>query len=238
MGRGVRQVGRVVGAHRVVGPPVRVRLGEPASGHREGELDRVRRVGRHEVDRGVGHAREERERVADAHLAARRVEAPQSAGVGGAEVGEVGPRPVVLGAEARHDLGVDGGPGRVELDPDRPPGPPRDRRPEERAPDTGERVEDEVPRPREELDEAGHETGRLVRPVPSPRPVAELRGIGRDEDRLREVEPLLPAELVQLVRGVEVGRHARSMAPGAVAGDGPAGDGPACDGPGTAPDGP
>ena len=48
---GVGQVVGRLGDHRVVGPAVRVGLGERAAGHRHRQLQVVRRVGRDEVDR-------------------------------------------------------------------------------------------------------------------------------------------------------------------------------------------
>ena len=71
----------------------------------------------------------------------------------------------------------------------------------------------------EELDEPGHQPRRLVGAVRLARGVPELGRVGRRQDRLREVEPLLAGQLVELVGGVRgaaaVG-HAlqRSRAPG------------------------
>ena len=127
--------------------------------------------------------------------------------------------PVALGAQPGDDLLVDGGPARVELDAERPPRPARDRRAEQRAADAGERVEHELAGLAEELDQAGHQPRRLVRAVRLARGVPELGRVGRRQDRLREVEPLLAGQLVEVVGGVggsaAVGHDAQPSRPGA-----------------------
>ena len=100
-------------------------------------------------------------------------------------------------------------------------GPRRDRGAEQRAADARERVEDELAGAAEELDQAGHQARRLVGAVrPSPG-VAELGRVGRRPHRLREVQPLLAGELVEVVG--RVWRSAlvhRASVPGGVARDG------------------
>ena len=54
----------------------------------------------------------------------------------------------------------------------------------------------------EELDESRHQPRRLVRAMGLAGRVAELRRIGRRQHRLREVEPLLAGQLVELVGGM------------------------------------
>ena len=60
----VREVRRVVADHRVVGPAVGMGDGEGPAGHRQRQLDVVRRIGRHEVDRHVGQTGQEGHGVA------------------------------------------------------------------------------------------------------------------------------------------------------------------------------
>ena len=74
--------------------------------------------------------------------------------------------------------------------------------PEQRPADAGEGVEHELTGAAEELDEAGHQARRLVRAVRLARRVPELGRVGRRHDRLREVEPFLPGQLVELIGGV------------------------------------
>ena len=125
--------------------------------------------------------------------------AARAARVGRAEVREPGPAPSCSALQRRDRLGEHGGPARVELDADRPPRAAGDRRAEQRAADARERVEDELAGAGEELDQAGHQARRLVRAVrPSPG-VAELGRVGRRPHRLREVQPLLAGELVEVV---------------------------------------
>ena len=73
---------------------------------------------------------------------------------------------------------------------------------EQRPADAGERVEHQLPGLAEELDQAGHQARRLVRPVRPSRGVPELRRVGRRQQRLGEVEPFLAGQLVERVGGV------------------------------------
>ena len=113
-----------------------------------------------------------------------------------------GPRPSRSAGQVAHDLLVDRRPARLELDADGPPRAARDGRPEQRAADPGERVEHELARPAEELDQPGHQARRLVRAMGLARDVSELRWVGRREQRLGEVQPLLAGQLVERVGGV------------------------------------
>ena len=130
-------------------------------------------------------------------------------GIGGAEVGEQRAGAIALGRQVAHDIGVDRGPARLELDADRPARPAGDGRAEERPADAGERVEHELAGLGEELDQAGHQARRLVRPVRPARGVPELRRVGRRQQRLGEVQPLLAGQLVE-----RVGRVWRAAAVG------------------------
>ena len=113
-----------------------------------------------------------------------------------------GPAAVALGGEVGDDLRVDRGPALVELDAERPPRAARDGRAEQRPADARERVEHELAGPAEELDQPGHQPRRLVGAVRLARRVPELGRVGRRQDRLREVQPLLAGQLVELVGGV------------------------------------
>src|SRR6185436_20990559 len=77
-----------------------------------------------------------------------------------------------------------------------------DRGAEEGPADTRERIEHQIARAAEELDEASHQARGLVRPVGLARLVSELRRIRGRQQRLGEVEPLLAGQLVERVRGV------------------------------------
>ena len=124
-----------------------------------------------------------------------------------------GPAPSRSADSARDGLVEHRDPARVELEADRPPRTARDRRAEQRPADARERVQHQLARPGEELDQPGHQPGRLVRPVDLPPVVAQLRRVGRRPHRLREVEPLLAGELVELVLGV---RRPAGLHPGRV----------------------
>ena len=199
----VGEVGRVLGDHRVVGPPVRVRLGQRSAGHRERQLDVVGRVGGDEVDRAVGQRRAGRARASPTRISQPDGSNERTPGrVDRPEVGEERARAVALGEQVADDVGVDRRPARLELDAQRAPRSLGDGRAEERAADPGERIEDQLAGPGEELDEPGHEPRRLVRAVPLALGMTELGRVGRAPDRLREVEPLLAGQLVQRVAGV------------------------------------
>ena len=146
--------------------------------------------------------RQDGQRVADIEPQTRWVEPPRPARIRGAEVGELRTEAVPLGGQVAHDALVDRRPARLELDPDRPPRAAGDGRPEQRAADPGERVEHEVARPAEELDEPGHQARRLVGSMGLARDVPELRWVGRREQRLGEVQPLLAGQLVERIGGV------------------------------------
>ena len=130
------------------------------------------------------------------------IEPPRLARVRLAQVREHGPQSVALTEQVRHEAFVDGRPARVEFDADGPPWAARDRGAEQRAADPGERVEDELAGLGEELDEPGHQARRLVRAVGLACRVAELGGVGRRQDRLGEVQPLLARQLVERIGGV------------------------------------
>ena len=156
-----------------------MRLGEGAAGHRHRELEVVRRVGRDEVDRAGLQRRQERERIADPQLQPGRVERPRSTRIGRGEVDQVRSEAVALGRQVAYDVVVDRRPARVELDAERPARAARDGRAEQRAADTRERIEHEIAAPGEELDQAGHQPRRLVRPVRASRAMSELGRVGR-----------------------------------------------------------
>ena len=181
-------------------------FGELAAGHRQRQLDVVWRVGRHEVDRGLGEGRQDVERVTDPHLDAGRFEGPGRARIGRPEIRDGRTVPVALGGKPGDDLLVHGHPARVELDAESAPRSARDRGADQRAADAGERVEHQLIGLAEELDQAGHEPRWLVGTVDLARHVPELRRIGRRQDRLREVEPLLAGQFVEGV--VRVGGSA------------------------------
>ena len=131
--------------------------------------------------------------------------------------GSVGPRSarsrpgaVALVRQVAHDLLEDRGPARVELDADGPPRSARDGRAEQRPADAGERVEDQLAGPAEELDQARHQPRRLVRAVDPPGRVPQLGRVGRGQQRLGEVEPLLAGQLVERVGGVRARAGRRS----------------------------
>src|SRR4029077_19369317 len=119
-----------------------------------------------------------------------------------AQVGETRLAGGLVRLGRRDDLAVDRGPAWRQLDPEGPPRPPCDRRAEERPADAREGIEDELARLREELDEAGHEPRRLVRPAGPPDGVTQLGRVGGRPERLRAVQPLLAGELVQRVAGM------------------------------------
>ena len=179
-----------------------MRLGEHAAGHRHRQLEVVGRIGGDEIDRAIGDRRQERERVADAHLDARRIERPRAAGVGRAQVGQCRPGAVPFVREVAHDLLVDRRPARVELDPDGASRSTRDRGAEERPADAGERIEDQLAAAAEELDQPGHQSRRLVRAMDPAGGVSELGWVGGRQQRLGEVQPLLAGQLVERVGGV------------------------------------
>ena len=176
-----------------------MRLRERAAGHRQRQLDVVRRVGRDEVDRAVRDAGQERERIADAQLQAGRIEPPRPARVRGAEVGQLRAGPIALRGEVADHRLVDRGPAGIEFDADGPSWPAGDGRSQERAAHPGERVQDQLTGPAEELDEAGHQAWRLVGAVGLACGMAELGRVGRREDRLGEVQPFLTRQLVELI---------------------------------------
>jgi hypothetical protein len=97
---------------------------------------------------------------------------------------------------------VDRDPARIELEAKCTARPASDCRSEQRPADSRERIEDELVGSREELDEARHEARRLVCTVRLARVVAELGRVCRAPDRLREIEPFLPRQLVERVVGV------------------------------------
>ncbi len=201
----VRRVGDVVGVvadHRVVGPAIGMRLGERTTGHRERQLDVVGRVGRDEVDRALGQGRQDRQRVAEAKLQARWIEPARTSRVGRAEVRDQRPGAVTLGEELGHDPFVDRDPARIELDAQGVPGSAGDGRTQQGPADAGERVQDELAGPAEELDQPGHQPGRLVRAMGLARDVSELGRIRGGQHRLGEVQPLLTGQVVQLVGGM------------------------------------
>src|SRR3990170_9004829 len=66
--------------------------------------------------------------------------------------------------------------------------------------------------PGEELDEPGHEPRGLVRSVGLASGVTELRRVGGRPERLREVEPLAAAELVERVVRMHHSRRTTSAA--------------------------
>lgn len=208
----VRKVGRVVGHHRIVGSPVRMRLGQRSAGHRDRQLDVIRRIRRDEVHRGCGQGREDREGITHPELTAERIERPRAARVGRAQVGEERPEAVVLGERLPDHRLVDRRPAWLDLEPEGPPRPLRDRGSQERPADAGERIEDELARPGEELDQPGHQAGRLVRPVRFAARVPEFGWVGGGPDRLREVEPLFPGQLVERVCPVRGAAGAGHMA--------------------------
>ena len=85
-----------------------------------------------------------RERVADAQLQTRRVEAARAAGSAVPSSAMLRSRPSCSAASDGDDVVVDRRPARIELDAERPPRPARDRRAEQRPADAGERVEHEL----------------------------------------------------------------------------------------------
>lgn len=209
----VGQIGRVGGDHRVVGPPIGVRLGQRPARHRERQLDVVRRVGGDEVDRPGLERWQDRKRIADPELDARRVERARTARVRRSEVREQGALAVALGEQVADDRSEDGGPARFDLDPDRAPGAAGDRSAEQRPADAGERIEHEIAGLREELDQPGHQARGLVRPVGPPDLVPQLGRVGGRPDRLREVQPLLAGKFVQRVARVRWSSLAVHRAP-------------------------
>ncbi len=166
-------------------------------GHRQ--LEVVRRVGRDEVDRAVRDRRQEGEGIADPHLHAGGIERPRPARIGRAQVRELRTGAVALVCQVADDPLEDGGPARIQLDADGPPRPARDGRSEERPSDPGERIEHELSGPAEELDQTRHQPRRLVGSVDTADGMAELRRVGRGQQRLGEIQPLLAGQLVESV---------------------------------------
>jgi hypothetical protein len=89
----------VLGDHRVVGPAIGVVLGELAAGHRDRQLDVIRRVGGDEVDAAGFDLGQQSQGIAESHFEARRVEAALAARVGRADVGQDGATAVSLGGQ-------------------------------------------------------------------------------------------------------------------------------------------
>ena len=192
--------------------------GEPAAGHRQRQLDGVRRIRGHEVDACPGQVRQQPQRVAHAHLASRRVERADAGGIRRPKVGKERPESSARRQLLRHDVHVDRGPAGVDLEPERPARSASDRGPEQRAPHPGERVQDQLAGTREELDQSRHQPGRLVRSMCAPEGVPELGWVGCREDRLREVEPFLPGQRVERVGRMGLLVHAMESTLGRGAG--------------------
>ncbi len=199
---GIGEIGRGVADHRVVGPPVGVGLGQHAARHGARQLDVVRRIGRDEVDGAVGQCRQDGQGVTQAEVQARRVERTRPAGVGRAQVRDPRPRAVVLGEQPGDHLMVDRDPARIQLDADGAPRSTRDGRPQQCAADAGERVQDEVAGLAEELDQAGHESRRLVGAVGLAGHMSQLRRVRRGQHGLREIQPFLARQVVEVVGGM------------------------------------
>ena len=108
----VRKVRGIVRHHRVVRSPIRVGRGERSAGHGHWQLDVVRRIRGHEIDRRVTDLREKRQGVTDAQLTSGRVKRARTSGIVRSEVGKHGTRPVVLGGGGRDYAVVDGRPAR------------------------------------------------------------------------------------------------------------------------------
>ena len=208
---GIGDVAGPVGHHGVVGAAVRVLHGKTAPGHGDRQLDVVGRVGGDEVHARGLHRGQELEGVAEPHLQPRRVEAALASRIGRAQVGHAGTSPVALPDQAVNDLVEDLDPARFDLEADGTARAPGDGCPEQRAADPGERVEDQLTGRGEELDQAGHQPGRLVGAVPLSQGVAKLRGIGGPPDRLGEVQPLLAGQFVEGVGRVP-GAHPSRLA--------------------------
>ena len=120
------------------------RLRQRTAGHRERQLDVVRRVGGDEVDAVGLQVGQQREGIAAAHSDPARVERALAARIGSAEIGEQRAGAVPLAEEVAHDRLVDRDPARIELEAECPARPAGDRRAEQRPADSGERVEDEL----------------------------------------------------------------------------------------------
>ena len=165
--RGVREVVGGIGDHRVVGPPVGVRLGErahrpwswAAAGCRAGRSRRSR-PSRPPASGSSASA------SPTLQLEARRDRTP-GGHPGPRSQGRraPGPSPSRSADRSSTTLLEDRGPARIELDPDGSPRPTRDRRTEQRPADAREWIEDELAGPAEELDQARHQPRRLVRAV-------------------------------------------------------------------------
>jgi hypothetical protein len=97
----------------------------------------------------------------------------------------------VLGLGQAPDLGEDFRPAGLQLESERAPWLTADRRAEQRAAHAGKRVEHQLTRLGEKLDQPGHQPRRFVGAVFLAQLVPELRGIGRRPERLGEVQPLL-----------------------------------------------
>ena len=121
-----------------------------------------------------------------------------------------GPRPPRSAARSLDQGPVDVDPARLDLHAESPPRAAGDGRSEQRPADSGEGIENQVAGPREELDQARHEPGRLVRPMLLAHGMAELRRVGRAPDGFGEVEPFLAREFVEGVVGVS-GAHPASL---------------------------
>jgi hypothetical protein len=157
-------------------------LGELAAGHGDRQLDVVGRVGGDEVDAFRLDLRQERQRVAEAHLQARRIEMPLSAGIGRTDVREQRTQTVSLRRQDPEQFLERVDPALLDLEAYRPPGPSSDGCSQERSTDAGERVENELSRLREELDQPSHQPWRLVCPVPLAERVPQFGGIGSSPD--------------------------------------------------------
>ena len=207
----VGEVRRIPGHHRVVGATVRVPLGERPPGHRQRQLDGVGRVRRHEVDARRRQSGQELQRVADAKLAACRVERADAGWIGVPQVRQERPRAAPFRQRRRDDIRIDRRPAWVQLEPERATRPASDRCAQQRPADAGERIQHELAGPGEELDQACHQPGRLVRAVRSPERVTQLGGVRGGQDRLGEVQPLLPRQLVERVGGMGHLSHQGSL---------------------------
>ncbi len=199
---GIGEVVRRIGDHRIVRPPVGMRLGERSPGHRHRQLEVVGRVRCHHVHRSGLQARKQGRRIAHPEFEPCRVESPRTSGIRAAQIDQLGTQSAPFGGQLADDPLVDRSPARIELDADGTSRAARDRRSQQGSADARERVEYQLARPAEELDQARHQPGRLVRAMGFPGSVPELRRIGRRQERLREVEPLVARQLVQGVGGV------------------------------------
>jgi len=185
--------------------------GEPPAGHRQRQLDGVWRIRGHEVNARFGQRRQERQRVADVKLATCRVERADAGGIGRPQVGEERPGAATLRQLGRDDVCVDRGPAGVQLEPERAARPSSDCRAKQRPADSGERVQDQLARPGEEFDQSRHQPRRLVGAVRPAQRVPKLGRVCRGQDRLREVEPFFPGQLVERIGGMGLLSHPASL---------------------------